>query len=184
MIVIFYKYVSWKDCKHIKQSFLRSKILNKFNKHIKQTCWTNCSSWVLVDQESGPVCQCHNLFLKCLLTMSPINFFSPRFLYMWPNARISVMGGEQAGTVLATITRDQRAREGKQVGLLSASSNLSSTLPLKAPWISSTFCGSSCFVGSIFPFMSKHHQKCCNLCFEKLCQFSSVVYRDYRTLCD
>ena len=86
-----------------------------------------------MDQESGPVCQCHNLFLQCLLTMSPINFFSPRFLYMWPNARISVMGGEQAGTVLATITRDQRAREGKQVGLLSASSNLSSTLPLKAP---------------------------------------------------
>lgn len=117
--MIFCKYVSWKDCKHIKQPFLRSKILNKFNKHIKQTCWTNCSSWVLVDQESGPVCQCHNLFLKCLLTMSSINFFSPRFLYMWPNARISVMGGEQAGTVLATITRDQRAREGKQVGLLS-----------------------------------------------------------------
>ena len=86
-----------------------------------------------MDQKSGPVCHCHNLFLKCLLTMSPINFFSPRFLYMWPNARISVMGGEQAGTVLATITRDQRAREGKQVGLLSASSNLSSTLPLKAP---------------------------------------------------
>ena len=43
--------------------------------------------------------------------------FSPRFLYMWPNARISVMGGEQAGTVLATITRDQRAREGKEVSL-------------------------------------------------------------------
>lgn len=41
--------------------------------------------------------------------------YSPRFLYMWPNARISVMGGEQAGTVLATITRDQRAREGKQL---------------------------------------------------------------------
>ena len=51
---------------------------------------------------------------------------------MWPNARISVMGGEQAGTVLATITRDQKAREGKQVGLLSASSYLNSTLPLKA----------------------------------------------------
>ena len=32
---------------------------------------------------------------------------------MWPNARISVMGGEQAATVLATITRDQRMREGK-----------------------------------------------------------------------
>lgn len=34
---------------------------------------------------------------------------------MWPNARISVMGGEQAATVLATVARDQRAREGKQV---------------------------------------------------------------------
>lgn len=40
---------------------------------------------------------------------------SPRFLYMWPNSRISVMGGEQAATVLATITKDQRAREGKEV---------------------------------------------------------------------
>ncbi|XP_048450879.1 methylcrotonoyl-CoA carboxylase beta chain, mitochondrial isoform X1 [Rhincodon typus] len=40
--------------------------------------------------------------------------YSPRFLYMWPNARISVMGGEQAATVLATITKDQRAREGKE----------------------------------------------------------------------
>lgn len=34
---------------------------------------------------------------------------------MWPNSRISVMGGEQAATVLATITKDQRAREGKEV---------------------------------------------------------------------
>ncbi|XP_078420394.1 methylcrotonoyl-CoA carboxylase beta chain, mitochondrial [Cetorhinus maximus] len=40
--------------------------------------------------------------------------YSPRFLYMWPNARISVMGGEQAATVLATITKDQRTREGKE----------------------------------------------------------------------
>jgi 3-methylcrotonyl-CoA carboxylase beta subunit len=32
--------------------------------------------------------------------------FSPRFLWMWPNARISVMGGEQAASVLATIKRD------------------------------------------------------------------------------
>ncbi|KAG8598522.1 hypothetical protein GDO81_002638 [Engystomops pustulosus] len=39
--------------------------------------------------------------------------YSPRFLYMWPNARISVMGGEQAATVLATIAKDQKAREGK-----------------------------------------------------------------------
>ncbi len=33
--------------------------------------------------------------------------FSPRFLWMWPNARISVMGGEQAAAVLATVRRDQ-----------------------------------------------------------------------------
>lgn len=39
--------------------------------------------------------------------------YSPRFLYMWPNARISVMGGEQAAGVLATIAKDQRARENK-----------------------------------------------------------------------
>jgi 3-methylcrotonyl-CoA carboxylase beta subunit len=32
--------------------------------------------------------------------------FNPRFLWMWPNARISVMGGEQAATVLATIRRE------------------------------------------------------------------------------
>lgn len=30
--------------------------------------------------------------------------YSPRFLYMWPNARISVMGGEQAANVLAQVT--------------------------------------------------------------------------------
>ena len=29
--------------------------------------------------------------------------YSPRFLWMWPNARISVMGGEQAATVLGTV---------------------------------------------------------------------------------
>ena len=32
--------------------------------------------------------------------------YSPRFLWMWPNARISVMGGEQAAAVLATVRRD------------------------------------------------------------------------------
>ncbi len=32
--------------------------------------------------------------------------YSPRFLFMWPNARISVMGGEQAASVLATVHRD------------------------------------------------------------------------------
>src|SRR3546814_6975454 len=34
--------------------------------------------------------------------------YSPRFLWMWPNARISVMGGEQAAEVLATIRRADR----------------------------------------------------------------------------
>src|SRR3546814_6352843 len=38
--------------------------------------------------------------------------YSPRFLWMWPNARISVMGGEQAAEVLATIRRDGRAARG------------------------------------------------------------------------
>jgi len=35
--------------------------------------------------------------------------FDPRFLWMWPNARISVMGGEQAASVLAQVTRDKKA---------------------------------------------------------------------------
>merc|ERR1711936_967127 len=40
--------------------------------------------------------------------------YDPRFLFMWPNSRISVMGGEQAAGVLATITQEQRRREGKE----------------------------------------------------------------------
>jgi len=40
--------------------------------------------------------------------------YSPRFLWMWPNGRISVMGGEQAAGVLTTVKRDQLAREGKE----------------------------------------------------------------------
>jgi len=39
--------------------------------------------------------------------------YNPRFLWMWPNARISVMGGEQAASVLLTIKRDQLARAGQ-----------------------------------------------------------------------
>jgi acetyl-CoA carboxylase carboxyltransferase component len=39
--------------------------------------------------------------------------YDPRFLWMWPNARISVMGGEQAAGVLTTVKRDQLARESK-----------------------------------------------------------------------
>ncbi|KAB2379118.1 carboxyl transferase domain-containing protein [Actinomadura montaniterrae] len=39
--------------------------------------------------------------------------YSPRFLWMWPNARISVMGGEQAASVLATVRRDQMDARGE-----------------------------------------------------------------------
>jgi 3-methylcrotonyl-CoA carboxylase beta subunit len=39
--------------------------------------------------------------------------FGPRFLWMWPNARISVMGGEQAATVLATVRRDNIEAQGR-----------------------------------------------------------------------
>src|SRR3984893_6325590 len=38
--------------------------------------------------------------------------YSPRLLFMWPNSRISVMGGEQAANVLLTVKLDQMAREG------------------------------------------------------------------------
>jgi len=41
--------------------------------------------------------------------------YSPRFMWVWPNARISVMGGEQAAGVLTTVKRDQLAREGKEL---------------------------------------------------------------------
>jgi 3-methylcrotonyl-CoA carboxylase beta subunit len=40
--------------------------------------------------------------------------YSPRFLFMWPNARISVMGGEQAASVLATVRRDGIEAKGGQ----------------------------------------------------------------------
>lgn len=40
--------------------------------------------------------------------------YSPNFMYMWPNAKISVMGGEQAANVLATIQKDNLAIEGKE----------------------------------------------------------------------
>jgi acetyl-CoA carboxylase carboxyltransferase component len=39
--------------------------------------------------------------------------YEPRFLWMWPNGRISVMGGEQAAGVLTTVKREQLARDGK-----------------------------------------------------------------------
>ena len=40
--------------------------------------------------------------------------YQPRFMWMWPNARISVMGGEQAASVLATVKRDGIEASGKQ----------------------------------------------------------------------
>jgi acetyl-CoA carboxylase carboxyltransferase component len=39
--------------------------------------------------------------------------YDPRLLWMWPNARISVMGGEQAAGVLSSVKREQLLREGK-----------------------------------------------------------------------
>jgi 3-methylcrotonyl-CoA carboxylase beta subunit len=39
--------------------------------------------------------------------------YEPRFLFSWPNARISVMGGEQAANVLAQVKRDQKERAGE-----------------------------------------------------------------------
>ena len=54
--------------------------------------------------------------------------FSPRFLWMWPNARISVMGGEQAASVLATVKRD--GIEGKD-GAWSAEEEVAFKAPIK-----------------------------------------------------
>lgn len=39
--------------------------------------------------------------------------YEPRFLYMWPNARIAVMGGEQAASVMAQVTREKKKRKGE-----------------------------------------------------------------------
>jgi acetyl-CoA carboxylase carboxyltransferase component len=41
--------------------------------------------------------------------------YLPRFLFTWPNSRISVMGAEQAASVLVQVKRDQLAREGKEL---------------------------------------------------------------------
>ncbi|MBU0564081.1 MAG: methylcrotonoyl-CoA carboxylase, partial [Gammaproteobacteria bacterium] len=42
--------------------------------------------------------------------------YDPRFLWMWPNARIAVMGGEQAAGVLAQVKQEQSERAGKSLG--------------------------------------------------------------------
>jgi 3-methylcrotonyl-CoA carboxylase beta subunit len=57
--------------------------------------------------------------------------FNPRFLWMWPNARISVMGGEQAATVLATIRRDAIDAKG---GTWSADDEAAFKAPLRAQY--------------------------------------------------
>ena len=41
--------------------------------------------------------------------------YQPRQLWMWPNARISVMGGEQAASVLAQVKQEQLERQGKSM---------------------------------------------------------------------
>jgi acetyl-CoA carboxylase carboxyltransferase component len=57
--------------------------------------------------------------------------FDPRLLWMWPNARISVMGGPQAASVLTTIKRDQLTREGRT---LSVDEELAIRQPLLAQY--------------------------------------------------
>ncbi len=41
--------------------------------------------------------------------------YQPRFLFTWPNARVSVMGGEQAASVMATVKREQMAKDGREL---------------------------------------------------------------------
>jgi 3-methylcrotonyl-CoA carboxylase beta subunit len=57
--------------------------------------------------------------------------YSPRFLWMWPNARISVMGGEQAASVLATVKRDGIEARG---GQWSAAEEAEFKAPIKAQY--------------------------------------------------
>jgi 3-methylcrotonyl-CoA carboxylase beta subunit len=57
--------------------------------------------------------------------------FGPRFLWMWPNARISVMGGDQAANVLAQVKRDGLAAKGKE---WSAAEEESFKAPIRAQY--------------------------------------------------
>ncbi len=57
--------------------------------------------------------------------------YDPRVLWMWPNARISVMGGEQAAGVLTTVKREQAARGG---GVLSADEEAAIRAPILAQY--------------------------------------------------
>ena len=57
--------------------------------------------------------------------------YGPRFLWMWPNARISVMGGEQAASVLATVRRDGIEAKG---GVWSADDEAAFKAPIRAQY--------------------------------------------------
>ena len=57
--------------------------------------------------------------------------YSPRFLWMWPNARISVMGGEQAANVLARVRRDALEAKG---GSWSIEDEAAFTAPIRAQY--------------------------------------------------
>jgi len=57
--------------------------------------------------------------------------FSPRLLFLWPNARISVMGGEQAASVLATVRRDNIEAKG---GTWSAQDEAAFKAPIRAQY--------------------------------------------------
>ncbi len=57
--------------------------------------------------------------------------YDPRFLFMWPNARISVMGGEQAANTLLTVKLQQLATQGKR---MSAEEQREFTAPILAKY--------------------------------------------------
>jgi 3-methylcrotonyl-CoA carboxylase beta subunit len=57
--------------------------------------------------------------------------YGPRLLWMWPNARISVMGGEQAARVLATVRRDAITTRG---GQWTAAEEAEFTAPIRAQY--------------------------------------------------
>ena len=55
--------------------------------------------------------------------------YDPNLLFMWPNARIGVMGGEQAAAVMATIQRDVKEKKGQT---LSAEEDAAIRAPIRA----------------------------------------------------
>ncbi len=67
--------------------------------------------------------------------------FGPRQLWMWPNARISVMGGEQAANVLLTVKKDQLAGKGQEMSVDEQES-------FKAPTLAKYEEESSCYYSS------------------------------------